>query len=184
MTVTSTTMPPPVVPVAILAVIEAEDAAWNAGDAEAFFEAATPDVVFTNIVGMFSVGHAPMVAQHAHIFSTIYQGSTLKQTIANLVMVRPDVAMVDTLAEVSGFKHLPPGAEAIDGVLRTRLEPVMVMDGERWRVAAFHNVTVNPVANAGGLRRSPTASLGGVETPSWLALARLHACWHYRQREG
>jgi uncharacterized protein (TIGR02246 family) len=140
----------PEVHAAILKVIEAENAAWKAGDAEAFCEAATPDVVFTNVVGMFSVGHAPMVAQHAHIFSTIYQGSTLKQTITNLALVRPDVAIVDTLAELSGFKHLPPGMEAVDGVLKTRLEQVMLWEGGRWRVASFHNVPVNPAVAAGG----------------------------------
>ena len=135
---------------AIQKVIEAEDAAWKAGDAAAFCEAATPDVVFTNVVGMFSVGHAPMLAQHARIFSTIYQGSTLRQEITNLNMVRPDVAIVDTLTHVTGFKALPPGSEAVDGVLTTRLEQVMVMDGGRWRVASFHNVPVNPKAAAGG----------------------------------
>lgn len=135
---------------AIVKVIEAEDAAWKAGDANAFCEAATPDVVFTNIVGMFSVGHAPMVAQHARIFSTIYQGSTLRQEITNLKMVRPDVAIVDTLTTVSDFKALPPGSQAIDGKLTTRLEQVMLMEDGRWRVAAFHNVTVNPAATAGG----------------------------------
>ena len=140
----------PEIHTAILNVIAAEDAAWKDGDAEAFCDAATPDVVFTNIVGMFSVGHAPMVAQHARIFSTIYQGSTLKQTITNLALVRPDVAIVDTLAELSGFKHLPPGSEAVDGVMKTRLEQVMLWEGGRWRVASFHNVPVNPAAMAGG----------------------------------
>ncbi len=135
---------------AIQKVIEAEDAAWKAGDAAAFCEAAMPDVVFTNVVGMFSVGHAPMLAQHARIFSTIYQGSTLRQEITNLKMVRPDVAIVDTLSHLTGFKTLPPGSEAVDGVLTTRLEQVMVMDGGRWRVASFHNVPVNPKATAGG----------------------------------
>ena len=136
-------------PAAILAVIEAEDAAWKAGDAEAFCAAATPDVVFTNIVGMFSVGHAPMVAQHARIFATIYKGSVVKQTVTNVAMVRPDVAIVDTMTAVSGFKSLPPGSEAIDGVLKTRLEQVMVMEAGRWRVASFHNVTINAAAIAG-----------------------------------
>lgn len=135
---------------AIEAVIAREDAAWKAGDAEAFCEAATQDVVFTNIVGMFSVGHAPMVAQHARIFATIYKDSVLKQTITNLAIVRPDVAVVDTLTEISGFKALPPGSEAIDGVLKTRLEQVMVMEDGRWRVASFHNVTINAKAAAGG----------------------------------
>lgn len=135
---------------AIQKVIEAEDAAWKAGDAAAFCEAATPDVVFTNVVGMFSVGHAPMLAQHARIFSTIYQGSTVRQEITNLKMVRPDVAIVDPLTHVTGFKALPPGSEAVDGVLTTRLEQVMVMEDGRWRVASFHNVPVNPKAAAGG----------------------------------
>ena len=135
---------------AIEDVIAREDAAWKAGDAEAFCEAATQDVFFTNIVGMFSVGHAPMVAQHSRIFATIYKDSVLEQTITNLAMVRPDVAVVDTLTEVSGFKALPPGSEAIDGVLKTRLEQIMVLEGGCWRVASFHNVTINAKAASGG----------------------------------
>lgn len=135
---------------AIQKVIAAEDAAWKAGDAAAFCEAALPDVTFTNVVGMFSVGHAPMRAQHERIFATNYRGSTLAQVIVNLKLVRPDVAIVDTVAHVTGFKALPPGAEAVGGVLSTRLEQVMVMEAGRWRVASFHNVPVNPAAAAGG----------------------------------
>ncbi len=133
---------------AIQKVIDAEDAAWEAGDATAFCDAALPDVVFTNIIGMFSVGIEPMKAQHARIFSTIYKGSKVSQTITNVKWVRPDVAIVDTLTSVTGFNQLPPGAEPIGGALRTRLEQVMVFEGGRWRVASFHNVTINPAANA------------------------------------
>jgi uncharacterized protein (TIGR02246 family) len=59
----------------IAALVAAEEAAWNRGSAEAFADRALPDIVFTNIFGMFSVGKAPFVAQHARIFSTIYKGS-------------------------------------------------------------------------------------------------------------
>ncbi len=134
---------------AILELIAAEDAAWKAGDAAKFCEAALPNVVFTNIVGMFSVGQEPMRRQHERIFSTIYKGSTVHQSLANLEMIGSDVAIVDTLTRVTDFKSLPPGAEAIDGALTTRLEQVMVHQGGRWRVASFHNVTVNPAATAG-----------------------------------
>lgn len=133
---------------AILAILAAQDAAWAAGDAEAFCAQATPELVFTNVVGMFSVGLAPFVEQHRRIFATIYRGSVLKQTLAHLTLLRPDVAIVDTLTEVTGHGALPPGAQAIDGALRTRLEQVMVLTDGRWRIAAFHNVPVNPAALA------------------------------------
>jgi hypothetical protein len=48
----------------IAALVAAEGAAWNRGSAEAFADRALPDIVFTNIFGMFSVGKAPFVAQH------------------------------------------------------------------------------------------------------------------------
>ena len=129
---------------AIAAVLAQQEAAWRAGDAAGFSAMVLPDVVFTNVVGMFAVGRAPFEAQHARIFSSLYKGSTLRQEIASLVFIRDDVAIIDTLTELSGFASLPPGAKAIDGVLRTRLEQVMVLEDGAWRVASFHNVAVDP----------------------------------------
>ena len=131
---------------AIVELLAAQDAAWNAGDAAAFGRACAEDVVFTNVVGMFSVGLGPFVGQHEFIFSTFYKGSILLQELAHVTMVRPDVAIVDTLTRVTGYGELPPGAEAIDGTLKTRIEQVMTLEHGRWVVASFHNVPVNPVA--------------------------------------
>ena len=131
---------------AILAILADEDAAWGRGDAAGFSAHVLPDVLFTNVVGMFSIGRPPFEAQHERIFATIYKGSTLSQAVAGIAFVRPDVAIVDTLARVTGFAALPPGALAIDGALQTRLEQVMVRDDGRWRIASFHNVPVNPAA--------------------------------------
>lgn len=139
---------------AILSLLAAENAAWAAGDAAAFSADVTDDIVFTNVVGMFSVGRVPFAGQHASIFATFYRGTTLRQTVAHITLVRPDVAIVDTLAEVTGFGDLPPpiAAHVADGALRTRLEQVMVHNDGRWQVAAFHNVPVDAavVAAAGG----------------------------------
>ena len=135
---------------AIRAVLDGQEAAWAAGDAEAFAAAVTDDVVFTNIVGLFTVGRAPFVGQHARIFATFYKGTVMKQQIASLAFVRPDVAIVDTLTEGSGFGPLPPAiaAHVTDGRLQSRLEQVMVKNDGQWRVAAFHNVVVDAAAIA------------------------------------
>ena len=133
----------------ILSLIAGQDAAWNRGDAAGFAARVLPEVVFTNIVGMFSVGKPPFVAQHEHIFSTIYQGSTCHQSIQHITRLKPDVAIVDTLAIVAGFQHTPPGIGTIDGALHARLEQVLVRLKDGWWVASFHNVAVNPAALQG-----------------------------------
>jgi uncharacterized protein (TIGR02246 family) len=126
--------------------IAAEDDAWNRGEAAAFAARALPDIVFTNIVGMFSVGKSPFVVQHERIFSTIYKGSTCRQSIQHITLLKPDVAIVDTLAVLTGFTHTPPGIGTIDGAIHARLEQVLVRLNDGWWVASFHNVAVNPAA--------------------------------------
>ncbi len=114
---------------------------------------------------MFSVGRVPFEMQHERIFTTFYKGSTMRQTVAHIAFVRPDVAIVDTLTEVSGFGPLPPpiARHVGDGVIRTRLEQVMVRERGRWQVAAFHNVPIDAAAAAAGLagrrRTAVTAAL-------------------------
>ena len=133
---------------AILAILVAEEAAWAADDAAAFSAVTTDEVIFTNVVGMFSVGRVPFHKQHEHIFAAFYRGTTMRQTVAHIALLRPDVAVVDTLAEVSGFGDLPPAiaAHVVDGAIRTRLEQVMVRNEGRWQVTAFHNVPINAAA--------------------------------------
>lgn len=133
---------------AIEAVIADEDAAWNRGDATGFARHATDDVIFTNVVGMFTVGRGPFTRQSARIFAGRYRGSHLVQTVEHIRFVRPDVAIVNTMFAVTGYASLPPGARSDDGVLRTRSEQVMTFDDGRWHVASFHNVPVDLAAIA------------------------------------
>jgi len=129
---------------ALLRLLDDEGAAWAKGDADAFAAHVRDNVVFTNIVGMFSVGKIPFVAQHKSIFATIYKGSSVRQFVQNISFVQADTAIVDTIAKLSGFHELPPGASAVDGVLYTRLEQVMVKENGIWTVASFHNVPIQP----------------------------------------
>lgn len=131
-------------PAEISEILQRQVAAWAAGDAEAFGADVAEQVVFTNVVGMFIVGRAGFVSQHAGIFAGFYKGTQMRQTVEHIALVRPDVAVVDTLAEVEGGGPFPPGFPHHDGRIRTRLQQVMVRDGGRWRVAAFHNTPVAP----------------------------------------
>jgi uncharacterized protein (TIGR02246 family) len=133
---------------ALRAILDEQDQAWCAGDAAAFSRSAASDIVFTNVVGLFSVGREPFEAQHRHIFATFYKGSTLRQLVERISFVRPDVAVVNTVTKVTGFGALPPVLPAQDGVLTTRLEQVLVRTNEGWQVVSFHNVVVHPQAAA------------------------------------
>lgn len=138
---------------AIRALLDVQERAWQAGDAEAFSHPTAPDIVFTNVVGLFSIGRAGFEAQHRHIFSTFYKGSTLTQSVERIIFVRPDVAIVNTLTEVTGFGLLPPAIPASGATLTTRLEQVLVRESGGWQIAAFHNVVVHPDAAAAAPRR-------------------------------
>jgi uncharacterized protein (TIGR02246 family) len=81
------------------------------------------DGSFTNVLGIVAYGRETFELRHAEIFRTIYQGSVLQQSIGRLYFIRPDVAVVDVDAAVSGYLRLPPGVQAAnDGALRAKLQ--------------------------------------------------------------
>jgi uncharacterized protein (TIGR02246 family) len=127
---------------AIETLIIAEDAAWNSGDAVAYSRAIGKDCVFTNIFGAVFVGHPGFEAQHAHIFSTVFRGTRLRQTIDHMLFVRPDVAIVNTSAEVTGVQAFPPGVQAHNGALLSKLLQVFVKENGAWEISSYHNVDV------------------------------------------
>lgn len=125
-------------------VIEDQDAAWAASDAARFSRRVATDAVFTNIFGQQFSGREAFERQHAFIFGGIYAGTRLRQTIAHLRFVAVGVVVVDTDAEVSGVKVLPPGYSSGDGTLKTKLLQVFVSKEDGWWITSYHNVVVNP----------------------------------------
>ena len=119
----------------IRALIAAENDAWDRGDAVAFARPVREDCVFTNIFGQVFEGRDAFQTQHQAIFASIYKGTRLAQRVDHLRFLRPDVAAVDTEAEVTG-----PGRES----LRTKLFQLFVKDGASWSIAVYHNVAVRP----------------------------------------
>jgi hypothetical protein len=59
----------------------------------------------------------------------------------------PNVAIVETLTEVTNFKSLPPGVVATSpGTLRTRLKLILVNGDSGWKVFAAQNTAIVPEA--------------------------------------
>jgi uncharacterized protein (TIGR02246 family) len=120
--------------------------AWNRGDARAFSARFAADGSFTNVLGIVAYGREIFELRHAEIFRTIYQGSVLQQSIGRLYFIRPDVAVVDVDAAVSGYLRLPPGVQAAnDGALRAKLQLLVTREDSEWWIAAFHNGDVKPL---------------------------------------
>ncbi len=119
-------------------------AAWNRGDAHGFTMGFQDEGSFTNIAGTLMVGRAAFEARIGEIFATIFRGSRLETGIRRLRFIRPDIAVADIDSDITGFRGLPPGVQAPDGVLRTRQLWVLAKDGGEWTTAAFHNVDLKP----------------------------------------
>lgn len=131
---------------AIRDLISAQTTAWNRGDAAAFSSRFHQDGSFTNIMGVTVFGREAFEQRHADTFATIYKDSVLHLTIRRIQFVRPDMAIVDMDADVTGFSKLPPGLRTEpDGTLRTHLLQALVKESDGWWIAAFHNVDIKPL---------------------------------------
>jgi uncharacterized protein (TIGR02246 family) len=126
------------------AIVAAQVAAWNVGDAKAFSAPFADDGSFTNIRGSVFYGHQAFEDRHVEIFSTFFKGSKLAMSVSKIRFVRPDVAIADIATEISelGGKTSPGVKATADGRILTRLQEVFVRTGNEWRIASYHNVDV------------------------------------------
>ena len=120
--------------------------AWNKGDAVAYSRQFAKEGTFTNIQGMFFIGQKVFIDKHDQIFKGIFNKTVLESKLVSLKFIRPDVAVVETLAAVSGFAAGPPPGAHLDakGRLYTRLLQVIVKDSADWKIVSYHNVDVKP----------------------------------------
>lgn len=134
---------------ALRALVDKQAEAWNRGDAAAWCAAFAPDADFVNIVGMNFQGRPEIEKRHAGIFATVFKGSHTKVTVRKLTFPRPDVALLETEHEVTGFAKLPPGIQPTEpGVLRTRMKYVLTREGSGWLIIAGQNTAISPAAMA------------------------------------
>lgn len=148
-----TSLPPGVVPVAdpvaaaeealIRKTVDAEEDAWNRGDAKAFAARFEEQGTFTDVLGAISHGRAGIESRLSGLLAASFKGSLLALKLRKVRFVRPDVAIAEIDSEVTGSRRLPPAIHVeADKVLRTRLQQVLVKTVTGWSVAASHDVDV------------------------------------------
>jgi uncharacterized protein (TIGR02246 family) len=124
-------------------VIDAEEDAWNRGDAKAFAARFQEECSFTDVLGAVSRGRAEIERRRSELFSAYFKGSLLALKVRKIRFLKPDVAIVEIDTEMSRFHKAPP-AVFVDAekVIRTRLLQVMVKAGNEWTIASYHDVNV------------------------------------------
>ncbi len=109
------------------------EAAWNAGDGEAFAAPFANDADFVTIRGEHFRGRPAIGAGHAAIFKTIYAGSTNHLSVEAARLLRPDVALVHVHSRLDA----PRGPLA--GRHGARFTLVLTKEPGGWEIAALHN---------------------------------------------
>jgi uncharacterized protein (TIGR02246 family) len=107
--------------------------AWNAADGAAFAREFTDDADFVNIFAFHGVGREAIAKQHDMIFTTIYRGSHSTFTVKKVRSLGDDAGVALIVSELD----VPQGPMA--GKLRALATTVLVRDGDRWKIASFHN---------------------------------------------
>jgi uncharacterized protein (TIGR02246 family) len=126
----------------IQGILQQLETAWNRYDSVGFAAAFAEDANFIHIFGGQLDGRAAIEAAHRYIFETIYRGSHASFALRSMRFVRPDVAVVFSVAQVK-FKE---GNEARE--MQTRPTLVVVKEQDKWQIVAFQNTKVSEVPAA------------------------------------
>jgi uncharacterized protein (TIGR02246 family) len=118
---------------AIEAIVANLEAAWNAGDGEAYAAPFSPDADFVTIRAEHFRGRDAIASGHAGIFWTIYAGSVNRYTVESVRLLRPDVALV----HVHAVLDAPSGPMA--GRHMARFSAVLTREAGGWQIASLHN---------------------------------------------
>ena len=120
-------------------------AGWNAHDAHLFASAFAPDADFTNVRGVGASGRDKIEQFHAQAFQTIFLQSHQTANVKKIRFLKPDVAVVDVVWEMTGA--LTP--EGVSRPVRTGLlDLVFTSSGGIWLITVMHNIELTPVAAA------------------------------------
>jgi uncharacterized protein (TIGR02246 family) len=118
--------------IAIRALEEAYDSAWNAGDVRSLAAAFTPDAVVVNPMGKRAQGQAEISRVLAEFLGGSAKGSRHKSIVLGIEFISDDVALVDGEATLEG---VTARGEARAAPLVHRFTDLVVKRGGAWKVA-------------------------------------------------
>jgi uncharacterized protein (TIGR02246 family) len=124
---------------AIDAILDDNVVALNKHDPVGASKQYTTDCEFTNVAGIHVKGRAEIEKFLRAGFATRLKDVTWKSVDRQISFIRPDVAIVHSTAEITGFTEPNGTVEPPHNELSIR---VFVRDKGVWNVAAFHNTTV------------------------------------------
>lgn len=129
----------------IVALKNAWDEAWNAGDAAAYARNYTVNGELVNPIGGVLDGREAIRAQHEFLFNGPFAGSTSTSEVRRTVHLGEDVRMVDLDVTVTGFAGVPPGLPEVEpGVIRTRIKWIVVRREAGWKILAQQITALAP----------------------------------------
>jgi uncharacterized protein (TIGR02246 family) len=112
---------------------------WNVHDMKTFGELFSDDAEFVNVSGMWWTGRERIQAEHEATHATVFRQSRLSARNMRVKFLRPDVASLHVLWELTGLA-LPNGQALPDrkGVLVY----ILVKDVGEWRIAVGQNTDI------------------------------------------
>ena len=111
---------------------------WNMKSGAEFAKPFAENSDYVVINGMHIKGRADNAKGHQQIFDTIYKDSSLVANIKQIRFLRPDVAVVHGVSNLT-FKT---GGEEKKGNGFVTL--VLIKDNGKWSIAAFQNTAIQP----------------------------------------
>jgi uncharacterized protein (TIGR02246 family) len=115
---------------AIKELIARRQAAWNAGDAEAYRRLLTPDADILSSTGRTAQGRDAVIGLYLEQRAGAFAGAKTAVRVVNIRMIRPDVAIVDAEVNLDGLK-----TDVLAGQSRTTFVVVKQPDG-KWLITA------------------------------------------------
>ena len=120
-------------------IVEKLETAWNNSDSVSWAALFAEDADFIHILGGHFHGRTDIERGHRTIFDTIYKGSRNSFKVEKVRFVRPDVALVFIVANLTWYLN---GAEQ-----HIQARPTLVAqrnDAGQWEIVAFQNTLITP----------------------------------------
>ena len=126
-------------------ILSKQEQAWNMGDGAGWAKPFTEDSDFVNIRGDVFHGRNEIAARHTAILAGPFKGSHVVITVRHFRSLSPEIALIETDQEVTGFQKLMPGiAATAEGLLKTHMKYVALKQDGEWHFVAAQNTSVLP----------------------------------------
>jgi uncharacterized protein (TIGR02246 family) len=117
---------------AVAELIAAREAAWNAGDTEAYAQLLTEDADIVSATGRAARGREAVLKLYAEQHANAYAGAKTHTRVTHFRLLGKDAALADVEYRLEGGK--------VDAIRNGRMTFVLRRDAARWRIAAIRTL--------------------------------------------